>query len=66
MVSVVVVVAELPFFPVAVVVLWPFTWPLALFVTEFVLVTEPFLPEIAEEPVCDTLPFAFTFVCPLR
>ena len=59
-------VSELPFFPVAVVVLCPFTWPFGLFVNEFELATDPFFPEIAEVAVCEALPSAFKFVCPVR
>jgi hypothetical protein len=49
----------LPFFPVASVVRCPFTLPLASFVTEPLLCTEPFLPEASSAPWCETLPPAF-------
>jgi len=56
--SVVVTVSELPFFPVAVVVRWPFTWPSVLLVVDPLLWIEPFLPETVDEPEWEMLPSA--------
>lgn len=48
--SVLVTVSEFPFAPVAVVVRWPLTWPLALLGIDALLWIEPFSPEISDEP----------------